>query len=119
MEILGILKQIFEIKHFKNGFKKREILVLTEEQYPQKLLIELIQSKVNLIENCSLEERIKIFINLKGREWITPTGEKKYFNSIQGWKIEKPIEPVNKHSSSSSSSSSTNIDEFDELPFEF
>ncbi|XMD31396.1 MAG: DUF3127 domain-containing protein [Candidatus Karelsulcia muelleri] len=40
MEILGILKKIFDIKHFKNGFKKREILVLTEEQYPQNLLIE-------------------------------------------------------------------------------
>ncbi|WGS82306.1 MAG: DUF3127 domain-containing protein [Candidatus Karelsulcia muelleri] len=115
MEILGILKKIFDIKHFKNGFKKREILVLTEEQYPQNLLIELIQSKVKLIENFSLEDRIKIFINLKGREWITPTGEKKYFNSIQGWKIEKPIEPVKKIKNSSSTNSA--IDEFDELPF--
>ncbi|WGS82561.1 MAG: DUF3127 domain-containing protein [Candidatus Karelsulcia muelleri] len=115
MEILGILKKIFDIKHFKNGFKKREILVLTEEQYPQNLLIEFIQRKVKLIENLSLEDRIKIFINLKGREWITPTGEKKYFNSIQGWKIEKPIEPVKKIKNSSSTNSA--IDEFDELPF--
>ncbi|WP_110486204.1 DUF3127 domain-containing protein [Candidatus Karelsulcia muelleri] len=112
MEILGILKKIFDIKHFKNGFKKREILVLTEEQYPQNLLIEFLQSKVKLIENFSIEDRIKIFINLKGREWITPTGEKKYFNYIQGWKIEKPVKKI-KNSSSTNSA----IDEFDELPF--
>ncbi|WP_110477216.1 DUF3127 domain-containing protein [Candidatus Karelsulcia muelleri] len=110
MEILGILKKIFDIKHFKNGFKKREILVLTEEQYPQNLLIEFLQSKVKLIENLSIEDRIKIFINLKGREWITPTGEKKYFNSIQGWKIEKPVNKIQNSTNSA-------IDEFDELPF--
>ena len=31
---------------------------------------------------------IKININLRGREWVNPQGETKYFNSIQGWRIE-------------------------------
>jgi hypothetical protein len=25
----------------------------------------------------------------RGREWVSPQGGKKYFNSIQGWRIEK------------------------------
>ena len=31
---------------------------------------------------------VKIGINLRGREWVNPEGETKYFNSIQGWRIE-------------------------------
>ena len=31
---------------------------------------------------------VKISINLRGREWVNPQGETKYFNSIQGWRIE-------------------------------
>ena len=32
---------------------------------------------------------VKVGINLRGREWISPQGETKHFNSIQGWRIEK------------------------------
>ena len=32
---------------------------------------------------------VKVDINLRGREWESPQGEVKYFNSIQGWRIEK------------------------------
>ena len=32
---------------------------------------------------------VKIDINLRGREWTNDKGEIKYFNSIQGWRIEK------------------------------
>ena len=28
-------------------------------------------------------------INIRGKEWINPQGEAKYFNSIVGWRIEK------------------------------
>jgi hypothetical protein len=31
---------------------------------------------------------VKISINIRGREWTNPQGEVKYFNSIQGWRIE-------------------------------
>ena len=31
---------------------------------------------------------MSVGINLKGREWTSPQGEVKYFNSIQGWRIE-------------------------------
>ena len=34
-------------------------------------------------------EAVKVSINLRGREWVNPQGETKYFNDIQGWRIEK------------------------------
>jgi len=34
------------------------------------------------------DKNVKIGINLRGREWTNPEGETKYFNSIQGWRID-------------------------------
>lgn len=91
LEIKGLVKKIFDVQYLKNGLKKREILLLTEEQYPQKLIIEFFQEKVKLLDTLGVGDRIKVFINLKGRKWISSNGTEKYFNSIQGWKIVKSI----------------------------
>jgi len=89
MEVQGKVKMIGETQTFgNNGFKKREILITTEEQYPQHILIEFIQDKCELLNNFQVGQDVKISINLRGREWVNPQGETKYFNSIQGWRIE-------------------------------
>ena len=36
-------------------------------------------------------KHVKVSINLRGREWINPEGVAKYFNSIQGWRIENEL----------------------------
>jgi hypothetical protein len=42
MEITGKIKQIDETKEYgSNGFQKRELVLTTEEQYPQHILIEI------------------------------------------------------------------------------
>jgi hypothetical protein len=64
-------------------------VITTEEQYPQPLLIEFVQDKTSLPDNFSVGQQVKVSINLKGREWTSPQGETKYFNSIQGWRIEQ------------------------------
>ena len=90
MDISGKLKLINETKEYgTNGFRKREVVVTTEEQYPQDLLIEFIQDKCDILNSYNVGENVKIDINLRGREWESPQGEIKYFNSIQGWRIEK------------------------------
>lgn len=90
MEISGKIKMIDETKSFgSNGFRKREVVVTTEEQYPQHILVEFTQDKCDLLNNYRVGEPVKISINLRGREWVNPQGETKYFNSIQGWRIEK------------------------------
>ena len=90
MEVEGKLKVIGETKEYgSNGFRKREVVLTTEEQYPQFLNIEFIQDKTDVVDNFNVGDQVKIGINLKGREWVSPQGETKYFNSIQGWRIEK------------------------------
>ena len=123
MEVTGKIKKIDETKTFgSNGFRKREVIITTDEQYPQFLLIEFIQDKCDLLNNFNVGEDVKISINLRGREWINPEGEAKYFNAIQGWRIEKsqvgasevpPIESMEGFEPANNLSE----DEPDDLPF--
>ena len=71
-----------------NGFRKRELVLTTEEQYPQHILIEFIQNNCELLDNYSIGQTVRIGINIRGREWESPDQGIKYFNSIQGWRIE-------------------------------
>jgi hypothetical protein len=90
MEIAGKIKWIDETKTYgTNGFRKREVVVTTEEQYPQHILVEFIQDKCELLNAYQVGQSVKIGINLRGREWVNPQGETKYFNTVQGWRIEE------------------------------
>ncbi len=89
MEILGKVKMIGETATFgTSGFRKREVVVTTEEQYPQHIMVEFVQDKCDLLDKFKVGQNVKIGVNLRGREWINPEGEAKYFNSIQGWRID-------------------------------
>ncbi|WP_103865248.1 DUF3127 domain-containing protein [Aquimarina sp. I32.4] len=89
MEVQGKVKMIGDTQTFgSNGFRKREIVVTTEEQYPQHIMVEFVQDKCDLLNPFQVGHDVKISINLRGREWVNPQGETKYFNSIQGWRIE-------------------------------
>ena len=124
MEVSGKIKKIDETKTFgSNGFRKREMVITTDEQYPQMIMVEFIQDKCDLLNNFNVGDDVKISINIRGREWINPEGEAKYFNSIQGWRIEKvqagggadPVPPVE----AAGFEPATNVseEEADDLPF--
>ena len=81
---------IGEAKNVGSGsFLKRELVVTTEEQYPQHIMIEFVQDKCDLLNGYQTNEAVKVSINLRGREWVDPQGVTKYFNSIQGWRVER------------------------------
>jgi hypothetical protein len=89
MEVTGKIKVVNPEQQVSAAFKKRELVVTTEEQYPQHILIEFTQDKCDLLNSYSIGEPVRVSINLRGREWVNPQGETRYFNSIQGWRIEK------------------------------
>ena len=89
MEIQGRIKQIFPSQIIgQNGFEKRDLVIVTEEQYPQTIIIQFTQQRCDLLESLQVGQNVKVYINIKGREWTNPQGEIKYFNTIEGWKIE-------------------------------
>lgn len=90
MEVTGKIKMIDTVKEVgTSGFKKRDVVVTTDEQYPQDISIQFVQDKCDLLNNYNIGESVKIGINLRGREWTTAVGETVYFNTIQGWNINK------------------------------
>ncbi len=90
MEIVGRIKVLGETKAVNaSGFQKRELVVTTEEQYPQHVMIEFVQDKTSLLDAYQVGDHVKVGINIRGREWQSPQGEIKYFNSIAGWKIDR------------------------------
>jgi hypothetical protein len=125
MEIQGKIKMIGETKTFgNNGFRKREVVITTEEQYPQHILVEFVQDKCDLLNKHNVGETVKVSINLRGREWTNPQGEVKYFNSVQGWRIESlqtdqgesgmpPVAPIEAFEPAEE----LNEEDHDDLPF--
>jgi translation initiation factor IF-3 len=124
MEVQGKIKMIDETKTFgNNGFRKREMVITTEEQYPQHILIEFVQDKTELLNNYKVGQNVKVSINLRGRDWVNPQGETKYFNSITGWRIEEvnheanPKMPPMPSEDAFEPASDFNEEDHDDLPF--
>lgn len=124
MEVTGKIKKIDETKTFgTSGFRKREMVITTNEQYPQMLMIEFVQDKCDLLNSYAVDQDVKISINLRGREWINPQGEAVYFNSIQGWRIEAaqaegaPEIPPMAPADNFETTSDVDENEPDDLPF--
>lgn len=92
MEVTGKIKVIGNVQQVTQTFKKRELVVTTEEQYPQHIMIEFTQDKTDLLNSFSIGSPVRVSINLRGREWTSPQGETRYFNSIQGWRIESLVQ---------------------------
>jgi len=90
MNVIGKIKVLNAVQNVSASFKKQEVVVTTDEQYPQMIMIEFAQDKCDLLNGYKVGDSVDISINLRGREWINPQGEAKYFNQIQGWRIQKP-----------------------------
>ena len=90
MELKGTIKKIGETQTFASGFQKREFIILTQEQFPQPINIELLGDKIDIVDPFKPDDEVVVGINIRGREWVSPQGETKYFNSITGWKITRP-----------------------------
>ncbi len=87
MELTGKIEKIGNVQEISASFKKRELVIRTEEQYPQPIMIEFVQDKTNLLDGFNLGDRVTVNINIRGREWTSPQGDVKYFVSLQGWRI--------------------------------
>ena len=88
MEVQGKIKLVGNVQEITDSFRKREIILVTQEQYPQTLCIDFVQEKTDLLNDFKEGQEVKIGINLRGREWENPEGIIKYFTSLQGWRIE-------------------------------
>ncbi|BAQ84129.1 hypothetical protein [uncultured Mediterranean phage uvMED] len=117
MEVKGKVKKVFEVKTFDSGFTKREMILTTEEQYPQHISIEFLKGSVDLLNDLHEGESVNVHINLRGREWTNSEGVTRYFNSIVGWRLEKVNSEYTKKVRNSNAGNDSKGTNFDDLPF--
>lgn len=90
MEVTGKIKVKNADIQVSATFKKTEVIVTTDEQYPQHIKVEFPNDKSDLADAYNVGDDVVISINLRGREWVNPQGESVFFNTIIGWRIRKP-----------------------------
>ena len=84
MEIQGQIIVIGQTETFgAKGFKKRQLVIKTDTQYPQSIPIDFTQDKCSVLDGYSLGQFVKVSINVQGSEW-----KGKYYVNLQAWKIE-------------------------------
>lgn len=66
-----------------NGFTKREIVLETDGDYPQKVKFELLKDKTSLVDSSDMGTRATVHFDLRGREY---NGQ--YYTNLNAWKIE-------------------------------
>lgn len=91
MTVEGEIIEKFDTQSVTDTFRKREFVLQYAEnpQYPEYLKFELIQANCEQLDQVNQGDQVTVNFNLKGRKWTDPSGQVKYFNSLQAWKIEK------------------------------
>ena len=72
-----------------NNFNLQKAVLQTEGNYPQFIELQFNQDNTDFLQTVVLHDRVRVSVNLKGRKWVNPEGITKYFNTVEGWKIEK------------------------------
>jgi len=126
-KLTGTLKVINDTQQVTEKFSKREFVVTeSSSMYPQDILFQAVQDKCSMIDGYHTGDQVEVSFNLRGREWTSPQGEIKYFNSLDAWRIEKVAQGMPQEGPSEMNleketvdlpSSATESEEDDDLPF--
>jgi len=84
-EFKGEVVFVTPTKSVSDKFKKRDITLKSEGEYPQYVTFELTQDKCDLANNLKAGDVVELKYNLRGRKWEAQDGTIKYFNTIEAW----------------------------------
>jgi hypothetical protein len=89
-KLQGVVKVVSPTVAVSEKFSKREFVVTdSSSMYPQDIMFQLTQDKCSLADGIQVNDQIEVSFNLRGREWTSPQGEVKYFNTLEAWRIDK------------------------------
>ena len=87
-ELKGRIHTIMETKQVSEKFKKREFVIEVDDgKYPQLVSFQIVNDKIEQLDTCRVNDTVTVQFNVRGREWTSPQGEKKFFNTLDAWKI--------------------------------
>jgi hypothetical protein len=86
----AVVKAIGKLEIVSDKFKKIDVvLTFVGGQYPQHRIHQLTQDKVRLADGLSVGDEVEVEIIYRGREWTSPQGEVKYFNTDEIFELTK------------------------------
>lgn len=88
LKVTGAIKVINDTIQVSEKFSKREFLITTQGEYPQDVMFQAVQDKCSMLDNYKEGSIVEVHFYLRGREWTSPQGEVKYFNTLECWRIE-------------------------------
>ena len=89
-KLTGTVKVVNNTVQVSEKFSKREFVVTdTSSMYPQDIMFQSTQDKCSMLDAVQTGDQVEVSFNLRGREWTSPQGEVKYFNTLEAWRIEK------------------------------
>jgi len=89
-KLSGTIKVIKDTVQVSDKFSKREFVVNdSSSMYPQDISLQSTQDKCSMLDGYKEGDNVEVSFNLRGREWTSPQGEVKYFNTLEAWRIEK------------------------------
>lgn len=91
----GTVVNVTPLQQISDKFRKQEFTIKTfEEKYPQFLTFQVVNDKCDLLTSLKVNEVVEVSYNLRGREWTSPEGTTKYFNTVEAWSIQLSNEPT-------------------------
>ena len=79
MEVTGKIKVVNPEQQVSASFKKRELVVATEEQYPQFISINFVQDKCDLLNNYNVGDASKSINQFERKRMGKPTRRNQIF----------------------------------------
>lgn len=114
-KMTGNVVMVGETLEISEKFRKRDLVIETEGEYPQKVSFQFAQDNTKKLDSIAEGSNVEVSFNVRGREWTSPQGEVKYFNTLEGWRIEEMEAVAEAPKASASNASSDDGD--DDLPF--
>jgi uncharacterized protein DUF3127 len=90
-ETSGKLHAVSETKQVTERFRKREFVVELADnpRFPQFVQFELTGDRCDHLDGFEVGEHVRVEFSLRGREWKSPKGETRYFNSLDVWTLSR------------------------------
>lgn len=91
MQIQGKIHATFEAAQVTQRFRKREFVLELEaaSRYPQYVQFQLTGDRCEALDGFEAGHEVKVEFSLRGREWTSPKGEVRYFNSLEVWSVDR------------------------------
>jgi hypothetical protein len=91
MKIQGKIHATFDAAQVTDRFRKREFVLEleSESRYPQYVMFQLTGDRCDVLEGFDKGHEVAVEFSLRGREWTSPKGETRFFNSLEVWSIDR------------------------------